>query len=125
MAESPAGTKESATKDAEAPPQVRPAAKPPERKPLPPHVVMLHNDPHNSMEFVVAVLRKVLKLEKAQAIRFTLTAHKSGRCAVWSGHKELAEMKAAEIIAAGPDPLALMANEKSPPLKATVEPAPG
>ena len=85
---------------------------------------MLHNDPHNSMPFVVGVLRKVLKLQRVQAIRFMVVAHRRGRCAVWSGHKELAEMKAAQITAAGPDPLALMVNDKSPPLLATVEPAP-
>lgn len=126
MAEDPRGAKESAADAATAPsPRVRPSAKPGKTKPLPPHVVFLHNDPHNSMEFVVRVLRKVLGLERSQAIRFMVVAHKRGRCAVWSGHKELAELKAAQITAAGPDPVAVLHNKRAPPLKTTVEPAPG
>ena len=121
MADKPA-TVAPAAEAAPAPPRVKPAE--PDRKPLPPHVVVLHNDPHNGIHFVVTVLRKVLGLPLTQAARMTAVTHRRGRCAVWSGHRELAELKAAQIRAAGPDPVAVAGGGKCGPLKATVEPAP-
>ena len=121
MADKPA-TAEPAAEAAPAPPRVKPAE--PDREPLPPHVVVLHNDPHNGVHFVVSVLRKVLGLSLVRAARMTAVAHRRGRCVVWSGHKELAELKASQIQAAGPDPVAMASGRKCGPLKATVEPAP-
>ncbi len=122
MAEAPDATK---SDTATATPRVRPAPKEPASKPLPPHVVFLHNDPFNSEIFVVVVLRKVLELDRSRATRLMGVAHRRGRCAVWSGHKELAELKAMQIEAVGPDPLAVVMGEPCQPLKVTVEPAPG
>ena len=120
MAEAPAGSN---SDTATAPPRVRPEPAEPARKPLPPHVVFLHNDEHNSEIFVVAVLRKVLGLDRSRATRLMSVAHRCGRSAVWSGHKELAELKATQIEAVGPDPLAVVMGEPCRPLKVTVEPA--
>ncbi|MEM8781252.1 MAG: ATP-dependent Clp protease adaptor ClpS [Planctomycetota bacterium] len=103
----------------------REAAKP-NPKPPPRHAVILHNDPHNTFEFVIDTLVKILKIETGQAIRFTLTAHRTGKCAVWTGPKEHAEMKAAQITGQGPDPYAVMSlGGAATPLKTTIEPVPG
>ena len=122
MADTPAAEPAAAP----ASPRARPAAKPPEpaREPLPPHVVVLHNDDDNSEPFVVRVLREVLGVTRARAARLTAVAHRRGRCAVWSGHRELAELKAAQIRAAGPDPVVVAMGDPCGPLKATVERAP-
>ncbi len=108
-----------------------PAAAPrtePKDQPQPPprHAVILHNDPYSTVEFVIATLVKVLKIDPNQATRFTLAAHRTGRCAVWTGLKEHAEMKASLITGAGPDPVAVMSlGNQAKPLKTTIEPVPG
>jgi ATP-dependent Clp protease adaptor protein ClpS len=64
---------------------------------LPPYNVILENDDFHSFEFVVEVLRKALGLSEHQALQFTELAHRTGRAAVWTGSKELAELKVEQI----------------------------
>lgn len=64
---------------------------------LPPFHVILENDDHHSMEFVVTVLRKALGYAEPRAVQLTLKAHNEGRAVVWSGPKEVAELKADQI----------------------------
>jgi ATP-dependent Clp protease adaptor protein ClpS len=90
---------------------------------LPPHAVMLHNDSVNGFDFVVGVLMKVFRYGSVKAIWMTLKAHTTGRCIVWSGSLEVAELKAEQIRSAGPDPRKITAG--GTPLKATVEALPG
>lgn len=66
-------------------------------KTLPPYNVILLNDDHHSAEFVVEVLRKVLACTEQKAFVLMHEAHTRGRAIVWSGAKEVAELKAEQI----------------------------
>lgn len=104
----------------------RPAPRPtsrPDAKPLPPHAVILHNDPINGFDFVIASLMKVFRYDMLRAFKLTTAAHLKGRSVVWSGHKELAELKAQQLTSRGADPV--MKAKGAKPLRVTVEPLPG
>jgi ATP-dependent Clp protease adaptor protein ClpS len=64
---------------------------------IPPYNVILLNDDHHSMEFVVDVLCKVLGCSLERAVQFMMEAHSSGRAIIWTGTKEVAELKAEQI----------------------------
>ncbi|MFO0846297.1 MAG: ATP-dependent Clp protease adaptor ClpS [Gemmataceae bacterium] len=64
---------------------------------LPPYHVILLNDDHHSMEFVVEVLCKVFGWPVENAIRHMLEAHTSGRAVLWTGPKEVAELKQEQV----------------------------
>jgi ATP-dependent Clp protease adaptor protein ClpS len=86
----------------------------------PPYAVILHNDPVNGFGFVVGVLQKVFGYGTPKALQLTLTAHLRGRSTVWTGALEVAEFKAEQIQACGPDP----AGKKpgAHPLGVSIEP---
>ena len=88
----------------------------------PPYAVVLHNDDHNTFPFVIGVLRKVFRYGFTKAYWLTLKVHFRGRGVIWSGTLELAELKAEQVRACGPDPLT---RPRSQPLTVTVEPLPG
>src|SRR5438105_10823582 len=89
---------------AEAP--IEPAIAEPRTKPrpetrtrrVPPYNVILANDDHHSMEFVVEVLRKVLGISAERAVVLMLEAHKTGRAIIWTGPREVAELKAEQVL---------------------------
>lgn len=64
---------------------------------LPPYHVILLNDDHHSMEFVVTVLARVFGYATERCVQLMLTAHHSGRSVVWTGAKEVAELKAEQV----------------------------
>jgi len=64
---------------------------------FPPYHVILENDDHHSFEFVVEVLRKALACSEEQAFVLTHEAHTKGRAIVWTGAREVAELKAEQI----------------------------
>jgi ATP-dependent Clp protease adaptor protein ClpS len=68
-----------------------------ETRRVPPYNVILLNDDDHSMEFVVMVLMKVLGYEIEKCVQLMLQAHTSGRAVVWSGPKEVAELKVEQI----------------------------
>ena len=70
----------------------------------PRYAVVLHNDPINSFGYVVRMLMKVFFYRRAKAYWLTLKAHCVGRSRVWTGTFEIAETKAYELRACGPDP---------------------
>jgi ATP-dependent Clp protease adaptor protein ClpS len=89
---------------------------------VPPYNVILENDDHHSFDFVVEVLRKALGYSTERAYQLTHLAHTSGRAVVWTGPKEVAELKADQITTfheSRPD------GAKLGPLGCTIEPAPG
>ena len=92
-------------------------------KQQPPYAVILHNDPINEMDYVVGVLRKVFRYSIPRAFMLMIKAHFTGRSQVWTGSLEVAELKAEQIHACGPDPR--KARKGAQPLQATVEPLPG
>lgn len=86
----------------------------------PPYAVILHNDPVNEFTYVVGVLMKVFRYGGGKCLWMTLKAHVSGRCVVWTGVLEVAELKVQQIRDCGPDP----SKPGAPPLNATAEPLP-
>ena len=90
---------------------------------VPPYHVILENDAHHSFEFVVAVLRKALGFSAERADQLTMEAHTKGRAVVWTGPKEVAELKVEQIRTfhevRQPD------GAKLGPLGCSIEPAPG
>ena len=90
---------------------------------IPPYNVILLNDDHHSMEFVVEVLCKVLGCAIERAVQFMMEAHESGRAIIWTGTKEVAELKA-EQIHTFPEVRASDGAQLGP-LGCVIEPAPG
>ena len=68
-----------------------------EVKLLPPYNVILANDDDHSMEFVIEVLVKVFGYKLERCFLLMLQAHSSGRAVVWTGAKEVAELKLEQI----------------------------
>jgi ATP-dependent Clp protease adaptor protein ClpS len=64
---------------------------------VPPYHVILENDDHHSMEFVVEVLCKALGCAVERAFELMMEAHTSGRAVVWTAPREVAELKAEQI----------------------------
>ncbi len=90
---------------------------------VPPFHVILENDDFHTFEFVITVLRKALGYSEERASQLTQEAHTSGRAVVWTGPREVAELKADQIRSfhevRGQD------GTKLGPLGCTIEPAPG
>ncbi len=64
---------------------------------VPPYNVILLNDDDHSMEFVIEVLCKALGYTVERSYQLMMQAHTSGRTIVWTGPKEVAELKADQI----------------------------
>ena len=77
-------------------PRTRPADKPQTRR-VPPYHVVLANDEDHTIEFVIDVLRKVLGAPLERAVQLTMEAHTAGRAVIWTGPKEVAELKVEQI----------------------------
>ena len=93
------------------------AAKP---KLLPPHAILLHDDDIHTAQYVIEALAKVFGYDKAKCTDLTYQTQRNGKCAIWRGTKELAELKCEQIQGCGPD------NYRRPvttaPLMVTIEP---
>lgn len=76
--------------------------------------VLIHNDDVTTMEFVVAVLRKVFSKSEEDAIQIMLTAHKTG-----IGHVATLPLEQAEFRV---DQCHSLARARKFPLKLTYEP---
>ncbi len=89
---------------------------------VPPYHVILENDDHHSMQFVVEVLCKALGCAVERAVELMLEAHTSGRAVVWTAPREVAELKAEQILT-----FHEVRDDGSDlgPVGCTVEPAPG
>ncbi len=70
---------------------------------LPPHVVILENDTKHTFPYVVEMLLKVFKYSNDDAKRITLEIHHKGEAVVWTGQKEIAELKAEQVTTFGND----------------------
>ncbi|MEM6751178.1 MAG: ATP-dependent Clp protease adaptor ClpS [Planctomycetota bacterium] len=101
----------------------KPSAKDKPGKPLPPHHVVLLNDEDHTFEYVIEVLMTVFGKNPADAFRLTEHVHLKGRAAVWTGSKEVAELKRDQVRGYGPDFFASITVRY--PLGVKIEPAPG
>jgi ATP-dependent Clp protease adaptor protein ClpS len=90
---------------------------------IPPYNVILLNDDHHSMGFVVDVLCKVLGCSFERAAQFMLEAHTSGRAIIWTGTREVAELKAEQVQTFSE--VREADSEQLGPLGCEIEPAPG
>lgn len=89
---------------------------------VPPYNVILENDDHHSMEFVVEVLQKTLGFSIERAVQHMLEAHNTGRSVVYTGPKEVAELKLDQIVTCHE----IRENNRDlGPLGCYIEPAPG
>ncbi len=90
---------------------------------VPPYHVILENDDLHTMEFVVDVLRKVLGCSAERAVQLMLQAHTAGRAIIWTGPKEVAELKVEQIRTF--HQIHPLDETKLGPLGCSIEPAPG
>lgn len=67
------------------------------RKRQPPYTVILLNDDEHTFEYVVEIIQKVFKRSTQEAKALTMDIHKKGLAHVWSGTKELAELKVEQV----------------------------
>jgi ATP-dependent Clp protease adaptor protein ClpS len=88
---------------------------------IPPYNVILENDDYHSFEFVMEVLQKVLGCNQQRAFLLTQEGHNSGRVVVWTGTKEVAELKHDQIRTFEE----IRDGRKLGPLGCRIEPAPG
>ncbi len=91
-------------------------------KKQPPYAVVLFNDDQHSFQYVIETLTKVFGYPLEKCFTLTELVHHQGRGIVWSGTRELAELKRDQIRSAGPDFYA--AKKIGFPLGVTVEPLP-
>jgi ATP-dependent Clp protease adaptor protein ClpS len=90
---------------------------------LPPYNVILENDEVHSMDFVVDVLLKVLGCTMQHALMLMLQAHTTGRAIIWTGPKEVAELKVEQMRTF--QEIRRSDDARLGPLICTIEPAPG
>jgi ATP-dependent Clp protease adaptor protein ClpS len=70
-----------------------------------PHNVVLLNDDDHTVDYVVRMCSKVFGTDTARGIEIAQEVHFTGRCIVYSGSLEVAELKQEQVHSFGPDPL--------------------
>jgi ATP-dependent Clp protease adaptor protein ClpS len=65
---------------------------------LPPYNLILYNDEVHSFDFVIYVLIMVFKYSAEKAFQFADETHTSGRSIVWSGGREVGELKMEQML---------------------------
>lgn len=103
-----------------------PAKKSPENekpKTLPPYAVIVEDDDQHTFEYVMEVFQKVFGYSVEKVFKLAEEIHTKGEALVWSGSKEVAELKYELIRSAGPDVYASKKVEF--PLSVRIEPMPG
>jgi ATP-dependent Clp protease adaptor protein ClpS len=110
---------------AEPPARKKQDRKPAQSKPktMPPYGVIVLNDDLHTFDYVVETFQKVFGYPLEKALQLVALIHATGRGLVWSGSKEVAELKCDQIRGAGPDLYAMTKVEF--PLGAYIEPLPG
>jgi ATP-dependent Clp protease adaptor protein ClpS len=89
---------------------------------IPPYNVVLLNDDHHTQDFVIEVLCKVLGCPVERASQLMMEAHTSGRSVIWTGTREVAELKAEQVQTFHQ---VREDGRELGPLGCTIEPAPG
>jgi len=108
-----------------APPREETGKTPQRNKPklLPPYAVVVLNDDLHTFDYVVLTFQKVFGYAPEKCFQLAMQIHEQGRGIVWSGPKEVAELKRDLIRSAGPDIFA--AKKVDWPLGCEIEPLPG
>lgn len=92
-------------------------------KKLPPYAVIVYNDELHTFPYVIETFMKVFGYTEQKSTLLAISIHSAGRGIVWSGSKEVAELKRDQIRGAGPDHYAAVKVEF--PLGVVIEPLPG
>jgi ATP-dependent Clp protease adaptor protein ClpS len=71
---------------------------------LPPHNVILLNDDDHSYAYVIVMLNSIFGFPAAKGFQHAKEVDATGRSIVFTGSKEVAELKQEQIHAFGPDP---------------------
>lgn len=74
-----------------------------EFKLLPPFNVILINDDDHSVDYVVDLCKKIFGHPTEKGLNIAKEVHFSGRSILWTGAKEVAELKQEQVHAFGPD----------------------
>lgn len=90
------------------------------RQSQPPYNVILHNDDDHSFEYVIAMMRQVFGYLPERGMQIAKAVHQQGKVVVWTGWKEVAELKQELIHAYGPDPMIARCKGS---MSCTIEPA--
>lgn len=69
----------------------------------PPYAVIILNDDHHTFDYAIEVLQKIFKKKLQDATNIAVKIHKEGRRHVWTGTKELAELKVEQVKNFGED----------------------
>lgn len=70
----------------------KPRPKTPPPRMLPPWKVLLHNDDHNTFEYVIFTIIELTPLKPYEAVQRTAEAHNRGLALLLTTHKERAEL---------------------------------
>lgn len=89
---------------------------------MPPYHVVLLDDDHHSVDYVVEMLNDLFGHPPAKGVEMSREVHLTGRVIVDTTHLEEAELKRDQIQTFGPDPLIRHCKGS---MSATVEPASG
>ena len=87
---------------------------------LPPYAVVVYNDDYHTFEYVVTGFQKVFGYSFQKCYQLAIMIHHGGQAVVWTGSKEVAELKKDQIESLGPDPAALV--PVTWPLQVALEP---
>lgn len=98
-------------------PRPEPAGDP---KPLTPWNVVVLDDQEHTYEYVIDMLGRVFGHGRQKAYELARTIDTQGRAVVATVHRELGELKVAQIVGFGPDPLLATSTG---PMRAFLEPA--
>ena len=100
------------------------AEQPDETKPRksPPYAVVVLNDDEHTFPYVVETFRKVFGNDSARGFQLAKKIDEEGRAIVWSGPREVAELKRDQIRSVGPDIYSV--KKVSFPLGVEIEPLP-
>lgn len=79
--------------------------KPNEKKPqqLPPYTVIIEDDDYHTYPYVVQLIQKVFGYAEEKAVNLTVRIDNDGEASVWTGSKEVAELKRELVRSGGPD----------------------
>lgn len=88
----------------------------------PPYAVIVENDEFHTFPYVIEALQRVCGHSKPKAFLLAVQIHTAGRASVWTGAREVAELKRDQIRSYGTDFYA--PKPVTFPLGVTIEPMP-
>jgi len=91
-----------------------------EREPLRPWNVVLLDDQEHTYDYVIDMLGRIFGHPAERGYEMARTVDTQGRAIVATVHRELGELRVAQVRAFGPDPMMATSNG---PMRALLEPA--